>query len=257
MEKIDIQITDDKEYIDIATLVDKQKFLVAVERLRKKWGLGQTIPPEGYLAWKEKLYKGRRARIGEQKQLIKKFSKNGYGAEDPDGYDEAIARVMPDLDFECDIRDLRLFFNRPETFDIAIAYAVVCGVVPDNKYTSTYHGATHGPGDMDLLEKRDRVAIFVTPQTRSTELKEVMDDIRANTFNRKGWVIPRYSLDKQKATSNIKRDRRWYWKHLPKDGGGEGKSYMKIAKEEHLKTDIYLLRESIIKQIRQYQRFLQ
>ena len=190
--KIDIKIKNNKDFGDIALLIDKPQFLEAIKMLREKWNIIAPLPLR-----KLKNFQGNL------------FDKNKL------------------QEFEIDIRDLRIKFNKPDTFDKVMSYSIICGVIPNGIYKSTYYGIAGSPPSR-LEDRTSRVAIFVTPQSQNDDVSEALREIRKNIFkNREDGYNVFFSIYSKDEVSNIKRDRRWYWKNL------NGKSYRDIAIEEN------------------------
>lgn len=183
MDRIDIKIKDNKEFGDVAFLVDKCAFLDAVENLRKKWNIKYLLPLNKFKDWQQNLY------------------------------DESTKRLE---DFEVDVRDLRIRSNKPETFDKAIAYSVVCGIIPDGIYKSTYWSVDPLVSPPLRLQSRtSRVAIFVTPQSVEEEVMKALSEIKGKYFkNTKSGYDPFFILYHKRGESTIERDRDWYWRNL-------------------------------------------
>lgn len=218
MDKIDIQIKDNKEFGDVAFLVDKPAFLKVVERLRKKWGFKQLITPDKFNEWKYGLFDKREGKLKEQ-EVLRKLPYDHLSDADLDLWNEKIKRVMPDIDFECDVRDLRIEFKKPETFDQAIAYAIVCGVIPDGIYRSTYYEIEIPTIPERLQDRTTHVAIYVTPQSQQADVLKVLSEIKKRVFKGRGdGYDPFFSLYNKDEVTNIQRDRRWYWRNLQGQG---------------------------------------
>lgn len=256
MNKIDILIKDNKEFGDVAFLVDKPAFLKAIDRLRKKWGLQQLISKDKFREWKYKLIDQREDKQKEQ-EVLKKQPIDHLSDADLEFLKEQIERVMPDIDFECDVRDLRIEFNKPETFDDAIAYAIVCGVIPDGVYNSTYWATDLSiPTPIRLQDRTSRVAIYVTPQSQKEDVLRVFKEAKSRVFKPRGdGYNPFFSLYNKDEITNIKRDRDWYWRHL------NGRSYKAIAIEDNKSRlkDRYWIEdytEMVRKAVKRYQKAL-
>lgn len=190
--KIEIIIKDNKDFGDVAFLVDKLQFLDAIKIFRGKWNIKAPLPLSELKNFQGNL-----------------FDKNKL------------------QDFEIDIRDLRIRFNRPDTFDNVISHSIICGVVPEGVYESTYYGIADSPPSR-LEGRTSRVAIFVTPQSRTEDVLEALKDIKKNIFIKRddGYNVF-FSVYSKDEITNIKRDRGWHWENL------NGKSYRDIAIEEN------------------------
>lgn len=251
MNKITILIENNKEFGDIAFLVDNPKFLEAIDRLRDKWGIKNLINIDQLGNWQNNLFKQRESKQGEQNQL-KIVNVDDLSDCDLEAWKEKIERVMPNVDFECDVRDLRIQFDKPETFDKAITHAIMCGIIPDGVYKSTYYGIEATTTPLRLQDRTARIAIYITPQSTDEEVSKVVGETRKVFFKTKMWgIYPFFSLRNKDQVTNIKRDRGWYWRNL----GGE--SYMQIAIADNLKrkSDKYWIQdyaEKVRKALKRY-----
>lgn len=228
MDKIEILIKNNKDFGDVAFLVDKSEFLEAISKLRSKWRIKNLLPLNKFVEWEQKLFDEREIKQAEQQKLAKQLPSNISDSE-LEWLQEKVARVMPDVDFECDVRDIRIRFNKPETFDKAISYAVVCGTIPDGIYKSTYWRVDPSASPpLRLQDRTIRIAIYVTPQSQNEEVLQALREIRTRVFkDRNDGYTPFFSLYNKDEISNIKRDRHWYWENL------NGKSYQDIAISEN------------------------
>lgn len=209
MDRIDIAITEDRAFGDIAFLVDKPKFLESLYRLRNKWAIRELLPASKLKDWKQNLF------------------------------DRSMENMT---DFEIDIRDLRIRFNKPETFDNAIAYALVCGVIPNEVYKSTYSGIEPQVSPARLDDRTTRVAIYITPQSTEEDVLRVFKAIKKNYFKDKGdGYAPFFSLKHKRGESTIKRDRGLYWRNI----GGE--SPLSIAVRDNKGVNFYSKAKKAIK----------
>lgn len=221
MNKVTILIEDNKEFGDVAFLVDKPEVLNTIEILRKKWGITKTNNLNQFNSWKNNLFEQRSLKQGEQDRLTRE-NIDDLSDCDLEVWKEKIERVMPDVDFECDVRDLRITFNRPETFDKAISYAIVCGIIPDGVYKSTYFAVEAPTTPLRLQDRTSRIAIYVTPQSKEEDVIKALLEVKKKFFKEKYMYFPFYSLyDKDEATK-IKRDRAWYWMKQEEKGNGKG-----------------------------------
>lgn len=230
MDRIEILIADNKEFGDVAFLVDKQEFLETVEKLRKKWEIRKLLPVKKFVDWKQKLYEARVIKQKEYKTALNDFPDNLSDIQIEELQDK-IGRIMPDVDFDCDARDVRIKFRRPDTFDKVIEYAIVCGIIPDGIYKSTYWEIDPSTSPPQRLQDQTlRVAIYVTPQTQDKDLSKVFKEIKTSSFkDNKDTYTLFYDLESKDVSGEVKRNREWYWiNHL---GCKNRKGYNKIAKE--------------------------
>jgi hypothetical protein len=201
MDRIEIKIKDNKDFGDVAFLVDKLAFLEVINFLRNKWKIKQLLTPNNYKDWEQKLY------------------------------DECLESLE---EFQIDVRDLRIKFNRPETFDNVIAHSIVCGSVPNGIYKSTYWQVVLDvPNPVKLQSKTSRVAIFITPQSQLEQVKKLYKEIKTKYFKSDDEYGAFFNTYNKDEIPNIKRDRNWYWKNKI------GESYFKIALKDTKKELAY------------------
>lgn len=191
MDRIDIKIKNNKEFGDVAFLVDKPAFLDAIENLRKEWNIKHLLLSNKFKDWQQKLFD------------------KGYKTQE---------------EFEIDIRDLRIKLNKPETFDKVIAYAIVCGKIPDGVYKSTYWRVDPLVSPPSRLQsKTTRVAIYITPQSQHENVLKAFSEVKKRVFKaRNDGYDPFFSLYNKDTAKNIKRDRDWYWHWLNKKDKDKG-----------------------------------
>lgn len=209
MDRIKVEITEDRAFGDIVFLVDRPEFLESLHRLRDKWGIKKPLPVSKLKGWKQSLF------------------------------DRSMKNMT---DFEVDIRDLRIRFNKPETFDNAIVYALVCAAIPNKAYKSTYSDIEPQVSPARLDDRTTRVAIYVTPQSREEDVLNVFKDVKKNYFkNHEDGYSPFFSLEHKRGELTIKRDREWYWRNI------NGESPLKIAVNDNKGVSFYSKAKKAIK----------
>lgn len=215
MNRIEIKIIDHKDFADVAFLVDKSHFLEAIEQLRQKWKVKQLLPLDKFKDWQQTLY------------------------------DKGFKEVD---ETEVDIRDLRIRFNRPENFDEVIVYAVVCGIIPDGIYHSTYWAVDPLVEPPSRLQSKTmRVVIYVTPQSQGKDITSAFREIKKNVFQKRNdGYDPFFSLYNIDTAGEVERDRNWYWRNE------QGESHQDIAVKDMKIKDSFIKAQNAEKHIKNY-----
>lgn len=220
--KIDINIKNDKHFLDIATLIDQPDFIQWVEKLRKKWNLTK------------------RYKTGEYKEF--------YGFIW--GQNEEENRWN---NFLKDVQRMRTAFKKSLNFDTVIIYAIAFNQIPSHAYKTCYIRAEPlDPSEAGSDEYSFSIVIS-TETTRDEILKEFSKfknglagkmDPQLEGYE---WdVFPTEKIRDHKA-GNIKRDRDWYWLKT-----NEGMSYNDILKQEIRNGNNLIDRDLIVKAIKTY-----
>lgn len=196
-------------------LVDQPEFLKEVERLRIKWKIAETVPYSSFT----------------ERWMI------------------PLAGESKDEEFLSDVGALRNLFRRPDTFDKVISYAIVCGVIPEGIYRTTYWEID--PDNQPYLAKGDftRAAIFVTPQSTDDDVLKTFRLLKKNLFKDPEWYPLAFTEKTNDTLSSIKQTRDWYWLNHP-SAGLKRKGYLKIA------DDFKVPRNTVVTAIRDYKEFL-
>lgn len=259
--KIKISCTNDIAYMDCALLLDKPEFLSLLPKLRKKYGITELVPSKDLYKWWGK-------KNEEDMNVLDKYLKQNV--------DPRPQKVSDDPTISTKELDLPLFlnlfeqetdgvcrkFNRPSYFSSVIQFAIVCGEVGDISYQHTsievYPKSELTPDDNPLPE----VKINITPMTTLKDVQKVFEENMPMIFERNKKLLNYYYKMKNRKSSNIRRDREWYWRNI------RGEGYTKIALSEtsptvrkHYEKDRnrYLIPEyERVKQaIRRYKRYLE
>ena len=220
--KIDIQEKNVKYFGDIALLVDNEDFLKSIAQLRKRLKIN-IVSPTKFNDYLQELY--------EKNKL---------------------------QEFDDEIRDLRIKFKRPDTFDIVISYAVVCHLIPNRVYKSTYYGIA----DIPLSKyngKTSRIAIFVTPQSKNEDVLDNLKEIRRKIFKKRndGYDVF-FDLYNKKFSYEIKRDRYWFWEYKTLQQSQVKRKYRELLDRWNNNfPELYIDDVNIIQQaISRYRKFL-
>jgi hypothetical protein len=113
IEKIEIQTLNKKHATDIAMLVDKPEFLIELNKLRDKWLITKLHKSKGLF--------GKSSLLDTQNPLI-------YTEMDK----EKINEKLPE--FNKDIEDILIMFNRGKNFRLVVIYALLTGAIPIGIY---------------------------------------------------------------------------------------------------------------------------
>lgn len=222
--KIDIEAETDKQFKDIATLIDRPDFIKAVEPLRLKWNLPRRYKVEEY----------------------KDFYSYIWGPNDDEGRWK---------DFLKDVQQLRYVFKKTPNFDDVILYAIAFTKIPPHAYKTCYIEAENlDPSGKNGDEYRFHI-VFSPETTRDEVLKEFnkFKNGLAGKTDLEGYewdVFPDKKII-DNTSPNIRRDRDWYWMKEK-----QGLSYAQIlqkAREQNTATDD---RSGIVNAIKAYRKRL-
>lgn len=222
--KIDIEAETDKQFKDIATLIDRPDFIEAVESLRLKWNLPKRYEVEEYKA----------------------FYSYIWGPNNNEGLWK---------DFLKDVQQLRYVFKKTPNFDDVILYAIAFTKIPSHVYKTCYIEAENlDPSGENGDEYRFHI-VFSPETTRDEILKEFskFKNGLAGKTDLEGYewdVFPDKKIV-DNTSPNIRRDRDWYWMKEK-----EGLSYAQIlekAREQNTATDD---RSGIVNAIKAYRKRL-
>ncbi len=219
-EPVRIKIKNKKKYCDIAFLVDRKDFLKEVTRLRQKWQITRLIKPKQEFEWASRMVK-----------------KGQYDS------------------FWKDVAPIRNHFRLTANFDRAIYMAIISGYIDDKIYETAYWRPVDN--DMDVGTPT-RFAIYITADTTKKELEAAFREFKTQVktirkirpFDR---VYLSYGDAPPDTISNIKRDRKWYWKKK------QEKTHLQIATEDKERggIDPEKYKETVRKAVKQYEKRLQ
>lgn len=214
IDRIDIQTSNKKHATDIAMLVDKLKFLQAVNKLREKWKISvpEEIKPPPF------------PRIPDIEYIISKNAKDQTEA------------VNLRNEFNKDVNKILKNFNRGKNFKPVVECAIVVGCVPEGVYRSCYFDVVtiKEPENMELPERYEYI-IVLSPRTEKKEIEQAYKEFKMHIknkikFNTENWfdinnnehkdVIEQYhpgtiyksaDADDFKTQKELQRTREWYW----------------------------------------------
>lgn len=270
--KININIDTNKKtgklkYADVAFFIDRGDFLKDLSFLRRKWRINKLFNYNRYDDWRKKALtptdKQRKAMDVAWKNFQKKWQISlGNIPSDKAREDwKKTHMLLPEWAFYFDIDKIRSKYNKPYYFHWIIRRILVCGEIRDEDYktVSIYQiGAPFSSGWFTGLPIQAAALIAVNKETTENELLNIFHEFKKtpaeNTYE-KYLKISSFNKD---TISNIKRNREWYWKNISNTLGGEGKSYLVIAKEEAKSREdrIHLYRDTIAKAIPVYKKIL-
>lgn len=248
--KVKISCKNDIAYMDCALLLDKPEFLELLPDLRKRYGIKKLLDLSEYHDWIMKKY-------DETPKKVKKMpSRSIFDTRNILDLDS----VALQLDEEAE--NISRHFQRPSYFSNIIQHAIVCGEVSDMSYRHTKIGIFPEyiiDGDHNPLPE---IAITITPMTTLKDVQEVFENNVPQIFEDNKKILKYYYKMKNRKSSNIRRDREWYWRNL------KGEGYTKIAlsitspkvREQYKKQrNRYIIPEyEMVKQaIRRYKRYLE
>ncbi len=182
IKRINITIRTNRQYGDVAILVDRPKFLKRMVELRNKYSIDPTFK-ETYLEFIFRLQTARKYR-----------------------------------DFEKDITNLRRSLDFPSNFSRVVEKAIICNEVSNKDYKSAY--LEEIPTSNDPESPDTKYAIIISSLTLKKDVDEVFDNFKSDLkINKEKYkepseidyhsflLGPKFEYEKSK----IKRDREWYW----------------------------------------------
>ncbi|KKQ66941.1 MAG: hypothetical protein US86_C0002G0058 [Candidatus Daviesbacteria bacterium GW2011_GWA2_38_24] len=223
--KIDVQTTNDRNFLELSILFDKPDFLEWLLKIRKKYGFDQLVKLDDYDSKLDEIgrsgIQGKfdlstyREKIGSEIIEYARRNETWFGGIEEDGID--LSQLI-----DTDISILCYLFRRPPYFSDYIKQAVFCGAVEgDLFYPTQYHIVEN-----DTLQSTTgsfqlpQIVISVSPTSTDLEIKEQVMFARhlLKTDKRLAYYKPR--IDK---VNKIRAYREWYWQHLT------GKTYVQIS----------------------------
>lgn len=189
-------IENDLRYANIAFLVDRPSFLIAIKRARKAIGLTNTIKYEDVYKW-------------------------------PNKDSSRLSMVNASFRLSMQISSIKHKFKKGISFTDVIKYAILSGKVTDKEFTSAAFCVEYPlPGNFeDFLTDDPLVAIFVSPNTKIKDVEYLMNTQVKSIFQKR-----KYNNKNLRTSGLIKRDRKWYWLHQ------DGKSYKEIVDMDYRET---------------------
>jgi len=220
--KIDIQTGNDRNFLELATLLDKPGFLEYLPKIRNKYKIDPLFKLEQYEQLMDEYFKGEESKFDfsnydNTKELINYANTNVVWYEE---IQDANMTMLQKLDTEAAI--LCLIFQRPPYFADPIKQAILCGAVSGDLFDTTSTIIV----EQDTLYSTTghfqlpQVAILISPTTTDKQIKEQVQYARHlfKTDEKLDYYKPRVDM-----ANKIREYREWYWQHLA------GKTYVKIA----------------------------
>lgn len=222
--KIDVQTTNDRNFLELATLFDMPEFLEYLPKIRSKYKVDPLFKLEQYEQLLDDYFKSEESKFdfstyNNAKELINYANKNVVWYEE---IQDADMTMLQKLDTEVAI--LCFIFQRPPYFADPIKQAILCGAVNGDLFDTTSTTIV----EQDTLYSTTghfqlpQVAILISPTTTDKQIKEQVQYARYlfKTNESLGYYKPR--VDK---ANKIRAYREWYWQHLA------GKTYKQISFE--------------------------
>lgn len=222
--KIDIQVDDDKDFFELAILLDKPEFLELLPQLRKEYEVEGLVKVDYFHKvvdgfFTEEIYKINFDKYQNHKQISKYMTDKTLALQDTKRLMDKFQLVDTEANLLCFI------FGRPPYFSQAIEHAIFCGAVDDYSFRTTSvtvvedNRVIQSVADFQLPQ----VAILVSPNSSDREIKE------AGRIAKKWYKNDKrlsYYKPKVDMASKIRNYREWYWSYL----SGE-KTYDDIAND--------------------------
>jgi len=225
--KIDIQISDNLAFQEIALLVDKPDFLQTLPLLRKDLGIINLVSLDEFMdtAYDKPFHSKERKKINLSKykdvSKFKEFAKDNEIMATSGGLEEEMdlfQLIATEVNLVC------LQFKRPSYFADVVRQAIFCGAVNEDYFKPTFAQVI----EKDTLFSTSghfqlpQIAIFISPTTTYEELKSVFRKANGlfKTDKRLIYYQPRVDI-----VPNIRKYRDWYWERI------KGKTYEQISNE--------------------------
>lgn len=222
--KIDIKIKEDFKYANVAFLVDRDDFLTDITDIRASLNIIELIPYEDIKKWKYS---------GTKEGSLRTMDEEGK---------HAFNRTFK---LSNSVYGLKEKYHRGINYTNVIESAIIAGEVREEDYNRTAFCVDYPFSkefyDQEFNIEEPMVAIFVNQETQVNEVTKLLNNEVKELFksiSNREQKIPRTS-------TNIKRDRVWYWKHI------DGLSYQKILNETPESIAV-VGRQAVIDAIKQY-----
>lgn len=228
--KIDIQTNDDTNFLELAILLDKPKFLRLLPQLRKDYGIERLIDLKDYYRKTDSFKNSKKAKLNfskyqNSKKLIEYARKNNTGFDDIEDEMDLFQLLDTETNLLCYI------FKRPPYFSESIKQAILCNAVNDDCFKTTsvevieHDAVLSTTGSFQLPQ----VAILISPTSTDIKIENAIYSARKlfRTDRRLSYYKPR--TDK---VDRICSYREWYWQKI------EGKKLVDIAKDWLSRPDV-------------------
>jgi len=243
IKPVTIKITDNWRYCLVTWLMDRDDFLVDLQRARKELSIDDKLVDYAIAKeWFKVEFEKQRTRTPIKRVSDQLTGQGRY--------------VFPKTKSEELTVKLLTKYHKSSLYFEAVRHAIVTGVVTDKEFARTafcqvlppdYQMIDTEHGITNLVDYNQPVmAIVLSPDTTRKEITRIF---REEIPYLRVEYISSYLKANQLTSDvigNVKRDRRWYWLHK------QGMSYKVIFNEEGNKTldDI----DGVIKAIKRYQK---
>lgn len=193
---IDIQIGDDYKYGLLAFLFDRPDFLRDIESIRKN-----LLNLHSFIKYDE--VENYLKELGIKVKLKGKPMDDLIVRQD-DGLTERV--IFTDAEFVNTIDWLKKKYKKNQCYEMAIAYAILSGVVKDSEFTTTVYVQFLDQNVLKnfMLDGHFQISLVILPETKITEIKKMFNgEVR--------HFLKSIEFPKPDKFSNIRRDRKWYW----------------------------------------------
>ncbi|HRN70785.1 MAG TPA: hypothetical protein PLS49_06420 [Candidatus Woesebacteria bacterium] len=219
--KIDIQTSNDRNFLELAILFDKPEFLEWLPKIRKKYSFVTPAPLEKFDEFHQESFT-----FDKGKEFDMSLYEHIEGLSDSMIVNQSFFPddLNPYQLLETDASILSYIFHRPPYFIEPIAQAILCGAVDGDIFQPTRSHIVEN----DLLLTTSggfaapQVVVSISPTSTDLEIKEQVSQARhlLNTDKRLTYYKPRVD-----RVNKIRAYREWYWQRLA------GKSYIQISTE--------------------------
>lgn len=208
-QKIEIQTDNNTNFLELAILLDKPKFLQLLPKLKKDYGIKKSIDLKNYYRKTDSFKDSKKAKLNfskyqNSKKLIEYAKKNNTGYEDIEDEMDLFQLLDTEANLICYI------FNRPPYFSEPIKQAILCNAVNDDCFKTTsveiveHDTVLSTTGSFQLPQ----VAILISPTSTDIKIEDAVYSARKlfKTDKRLSYYKPR--TDK---VDKIRNYRKWYW----------------------------------------------
>ena len=220
--KIDIQTSNDKNFLELAILFDKPEFLAYLPKIRKRYDIEKPIQSSEYRQVLNRLENSAETKFDfsiydNAQELIDFINDNAvWGNEIEFELDNDYRHLVTDANILC------YLFHRPPFFADAIEEVIFYGSVDGDNFKATSYAVVENDmiSSTPAYFQLPQAAILITPTSTDLEIKEQAQKIRQlyKSDKRLSYYLPR--IDK---VNKIRAYREWYWQHLA------GKTYVQIS----------------------------
>lgn len=211
--KIDVQTTNDRNFLELVILFDKPEFLEYLPKIRKKYGIDDLVKLEEYDQLMDAYFKSEESRFDfstyvNTKELIDYANKNVVWYEEIEDADMTRSQQL-----DTDAAILCYIFQRPPYFADPIKQAILCGAVNGDLFNTTSTTIV----EQDMLYSTTghfqlpQVAVLISSTSTDLEINEQIRYARHlfKTDEKLAYYKPR--TDK---VNRIRDYREWYWDRL-------------------------------------------